>query len=432
MRILVVGSGGREHALAWTLRQSPTNPELFIAPGNAGTLDLGVNVPIDAGDIPALVDFARSERIDLTVVGPELPLVNGIVDRFREANLAVVGPTAAAARLEGSKAFAKAFMARHRIPTAAHRTFTREAEADAFAYLDEMGAPVVVKASGLAAGKGAVVCLSLSEARDALHEMWHGEALGQAATEVVIEECMSGEEASIFALVDGRDYVLLAAAQDHKRVGEGDTGPNTGGMGAYAPAPVVTDAILETVRRTIIEPTLDGMEAEGTPYSGFLYVGLMISGDEARVVEFNCRLGDPEAQVVLPLLGVDAVELFHRQATNRLRGVTVPAPASAAACVVLASEGYPGSYPKGRRINGLSAASAVDDVIVFHAGTRTNATGEVETAGGRVLGVTAVGEDLRAALDHAYQAVGQIHFDGCHFRRDIGQKGLARLAEATR
>ena len=432
MRILVVGSGGREHALAWALHRSPSSPELFIAPGNAGTLDLGHNVPIEAADVDALLAFAQREKIDLTVVGPELPLVNGIVDRFEAADLPIVGPSAAAARLEGSKAFAKSFMHRHGIPTASYRIFQRSEKADALRYLDRIDAPVVVKASGLAAGKGAVVCGSHDEARKALREMWDEDSLGDAASEVVIEECMSGEEASVFALADGLDYVVFAAAQDHKRVGEGDTGPNTGGMGAYAPAPVVTERIMEKVRSTVIEPTLAGMESDGTPYRGFLYVGLMISGEDARVIEFNCRLGDPEAQVVLPLLDYDVVELFYRQATHRLGGVEVGTVSGAAACVVLASEGYPGAYPKGRRIEGLDAASSVDDVVVFHAGTRMDEQRHVVTAGGRVLGVTAIGSDLQEALDKVYRAADQIRFDGCHYRRDIGEKGLVRLAEGAR
>ena len=431
MRILIVGGGGREHALAWALSQSPVRPQLFIAPGNAGTLEVGENVPIAADDLDELLRFARENEIDLTVVGPELPLVNGIVDRFEEAALPIVGPTAAAARLEGSKAFAKAFMERHRIPTASYRRFARGEEAEAHRYLSLADAPIVVKASGLAAGKGAIVCETLADAHEALDELFSGEAFGDAASEVVIEEYMDGEEASVFALADGEDYVLLAPAQDHKRVGEGDSGPNTGGMGAYAPAPLVTEEVMDRVRRQVIEPTLRGMAAEGNPYRGFLYAGLMILNGEPRVVKFNCRLGDPEAQVVLPLLNTDLVDLLHRQATHRLAGASVPSAQSAAVCVVLASEGYPGSYPKGRPITGLRRAGSMDDVHVFHAGTTKHDDGSVVTTGGRVLGVTATGDDLRSALNAVYAAVECLDFEGCHYRRDIGQKGLLRLANST-
>lgn len=425
MRILIVGGGGREHALAWALSRSAAAPELFIAPGNPGTAALGRNVPIDAADVGALRDFAIENAIDLTIVGPEQPLVLGLVDRFEEAGLAVVGPTAAAARLEGSKAFSKAFMERHGIPTAAHRTFTADAYDEALAYLRAGGAPVVLKASGLAAGKGAVVCMTMEEAERTMDELLRQRVFGAACDEVVVESFMEGEEASVFVLTDGRDYVLLAPAQDHKRVGEHDTGPNTGGMGAYAPAPVVTPAVLEEVRRTIIEPTLAGMAAEGAPYRGFLYCGLMMTAEGPKVVEFNCRLGDPEAQVVLPLLETDPVELFAAAAEQRLGSVTLRQRRGAAACVVVASEGYPGAYRKGDVIEGLEAAAAVEGVVVFHAGTKQADDGRVHTAGGRVLGVTGVGGDLADALQRAYEAIGRIHFDGMHYRRDIGRRGLA-------
>lgn len=428
MRILVVGGGGREHALAWALARSPHRPDLFIAPGNPGTAALGRNVPIDAADVGALRDFAIAERIDLTVVGPEQPLVAGIVDAFEAAGLAIVGPTAAAARLEGSKAFAKAFMARHGIPTAAYRTFGAADYDAAAAYLEAHGAPVVLKASGLAAGKGAVVCATLEEAHATLDELLRRRVFGEACDEVVVEAFMEGEEASLFALCDGRDYVLLASAQDHKRVGEGDTGPNTGGMGAYAPAPVATDAVVARARREIIEPVLAGMAAEGCPFRGFLYCGLMITHEGPKVVEFNCRMGDPETQVVLPLLETDLVDLLSAAAEGRLAGVHAAQRPGAAACVVLASEGYPGAYPKGRPIDGLADAAALDDVVVFHAGTKQDGDGRVVSAGGRVLAVTGIGADLAEALDRAYAAVAHVRFEGMHFRRDIGRKGLAHLA----
>ena len=431
MRILIVGSGGREHALAWVLNKSPQHPELFIAPGNAGTASLGRNVPVASGDVEGLLTLAKEQKIDLTVVGPEQPLVDGIVDRFEAEAMPIVGPTSAAARLEGSKAFAKDFMERYGIPTAAHRTFSRAEHEDALAYLDLTGAPVVVKASGLAAGKGAIVCETLEDARQAVDAILESGAFGQAGDHVVIEEYMEGEEASVFALTDGERYVLLAPAQDHKRAGEGDTGPNTGGMGAYAPAPVATDALVDEVSRTIIEPTLTGMRKEGAPYRGFLYVGLMIGPDGPRVVEYNCRLGDPEAQVILPLFEGDFVDLLRRQADHDLSGVTAGRSSGAAACVVLASGGYPGSYEKGKPISGLEDAGRHEGVVVFHAGTSQGANAEAQTSGGRVLGVTAVSEDLEQALRAVYRAVDVIDFKGRQFRRDIGQKGLARL-EALR
>lgn len=426
-RMLIVGSGGREHALAWSLAQATPPPRLFIAPGNPGTRLLGQNVPLAATDITGLVAFARQEAIDLVIVGPEQPLVLGLVDALAAAGIAAVGPTAAAARLEGSKAFAKAFMQRHAIPTAASRTFTRQAYAAARAYLEAQGVPVVVKASGLAAGKGAVVCQTEAEAREALDAMLRDQTFGEAGDEVVIEAFMEGEEASLFVLTDGTHYHLLAPAQDHKRVGDGDTGPNTGGMGAYAPAPVVTAALGEAVRTQIVEPTLSGMAAERCPFQGVLYVGLMVTAAGPKVVEYNCRWGDPEAQVVLPLLQNTNV-LFEALAHGRLRTVPVTPAAGAAACVVMAAPGYPGAYPKGAVIGGLEAASAEEGVLVFHAGTALNAAGVVVTAGGRVLGITGLGQDLPDALARAYRGVAHIRFEGQQYRRDIGLKGLARLA----
>ena len=425
MHILIVGSGGREHALAWALARSPQQPTLHIAPGNAGTDALGENVPIPASDVDALAAFARQKPMDLVVVGPEVPLVAGLTDRLEDLGIATVGPSAAAARLEGSKAFAKAFMDRYGIPTAAHRTFAADAYDEAVAYVEAQGGPLVVKASGLAAGKGAVVCATTQEALQTLDEMMQQRAFGEAGDEVVVEEFMEGEEASVFAFTDGEHYVILPPAQDHKRAGEGDTGPNTGGMGAYAPAPIMTGRLLTQTCREIIEPVLAGMAAEGHPYRGILYAGLMITSDGLKVVEFNCRLGDPEAQAVLPLLDVDLADVFHKLANGRLAEVTLQARAGAAACVVLASGGYPGAYEKGFPINGLDAAQE-NGALVFHAGTRRE-EGKVLTSGGRVLGVTGLGGDLRAALDAAYAAAEQIHFEGQQYRRDIGQKGLVRV-----
>lgn len=427
MRILVIGGGGREHAFTWALARSPQHPDLFIAPGNAGTAALGRNVAIQPTDTTGLLAFARQEHIDLTVVGPEVPLVEGLADAFEAVGMPVVGPSAAAARIEGSKAFAKAFMEQYDVPTAAHRTFAADQYEAASAYLEAQGAPIVVKASGLAAGKGAIVCATLNEAHAALDQVMNTRAFGDAGDEVVIEAFMEGEEASVFALTDGDDYLLLAPAQDHKRIGEGDTGPNTGGMGAYAPAPLVTEDLMNQVCREVIEPTLEGMAREGCPYRGILYAGLMITKEGPKVVEFNCRMGDPEAQIVLPLLDSDLAEVFRMLAAGRLRDVTLQTRLGATACVVMASRGYPGSYKKGFPITGLDAAEAIRDVVVFHAGTRQDETGCTVTAGGRVLGVTTLGNDLAGALDKAYQAVDCIHFEGAQYRRDIGQKGLARL-----
>lgn len=427
MRILIIGSGGREHALAWKLAHSSPSPELFIAPGNAGTATIGQNVPIQASDIEQLRVFARDNRIDLTVVGPEQPLVLGIVDAFEADGLRIIGPSAAASRLEGSKAFAKAFMDRHGIPTAYHRVFSGDSYKEAVAYVKEKGVPIVTKTSGLAAGKGAIVCETVEDAANALDLIMRQRAFGEAGDDVVIEEYMEGEEASVFALTDGKAFVLLSPAQDHKRIGEGDTGPNTGGMGAYAPAPVITGTMLERVASEIIKPTLAGMAAEGYPYRGFLYCGLMITETGPRVVEFNCRLGDPEAQVVLPLLQSDLVELLQMQLEGRLGEIDVAIRDGSAVCVVLASEGYPDKYKKGFKVEGLQEVESNEEVMVFHAGTKLDSDSNVVTSGGRVLGVTAVGQNLEEALDRAYQAIEHVRFHGMQYRRDIGQKGLARM-----
>ncbi|MFN3597958.1 MAG: phosphoribosylamine--glycine ligase [Rubricoccaceae bacterium] len=430
MRILVVGSGGREHALCDALARSTPAPELLCAPGNPGTAALAENVPVAADDGPALVALARSRGVGLVVIGPEAPLVAGLADALRAAGIATLGPDAYGARLEGSKAFAKAFMARHGIPTAPARAFGRaEAEA-ARAFVEAHPLPVVLKADGLAAGKGVVVATTRAEARRALDGLF-GTAAGAT---LVVEAFLKGEEASVFAVCDGRDYVLLAPAQDHKRIGEGDTGPNTGGMGAYAPAPVVTEAVLAAVRQRVVEPVLRGLNEEGHPYRGVLYCGLMV-GPEAgpdglAVVEFNVRLGDPEAQVVLPLLAGDAAALFAAAAEGRLAasGAAASLRAGAAACVVLASHGYPGAYETGHAIGGLEAAAR--HARVYHAGTRDDA-GRLVTAGGRVLGLTGLGPTLSDALAAAYRAADAVAFEGKTLRRDIGQKGLGR-SEAGR
>jgi phosphoribosylamine--glycine ligase len=430
MRILVVGSGGREHALVETLAQSEQVSTLFAAPGNPGTAQKATNVGLEASDLDGLAEFAETESIDLTIVGPEQPLVEGIVDRFEERELPIVGPTQAAARLEGSKAFADQFMVRHDVPTASFRVFDADEYDRAAAYLDDVGAPIVVKADGLAAGKGSFVCSMLEEAHDALDQIVKDRAFGAAGDRVVIEEKMDGEEVSVLALTDGAHYVLLPPSQDHKPIGEGGTGPNTGGMGAFAPAPIVDGSLLTEICRDIIEPTLQGMQKEEAPYRGVLYCGLMITDEGPKVVEYNCRLGDPEAQVVLPLVESDLVDIFQNVADGDLDGGNVRTSSGAAACVVLASEGYPIEYETGFEITGIGEAEALEDVSVIHAGTRLSPEGTLVTDGGRVLGVTALGPDLSTALDRAYDGVDSIHFEGKTYRQDIGEKGLAHLADA--
>lgn len=428
MNILVVGSGGREHAIVHAIARSAGNHVVVSAPGNAGTADLGNNVPIAADDLDGIREIVAEREIDLVVVGPEVPLVLGLADRLREDGVLVVGPSSAAARLEGSKTFAKEFMHRHHIPTAAYKAFLRGQMHDALAYIETHGAPIVVKASGLAAGKGAIVCMTEGEAHDAVMSILRDNSLGSAGDEIVLESFMTGEEASVFALTDGKNYVLLPSAQDHKRIGEGDTGPNTGGMGAYAPAPLVTEEILHDVCIRIIEPTLKGMEEEGYAYSGVLYCGLMMTSDGPKVVEYNCRFGDPETQVVLPLLKSDAVELFLRTANGTLGDYNIEWTHGATACVVLASGGYPNAYEKGKVIQGLEEAAAQADSFVYLAGVEQMGNEEYVTSGGRVLAVTGIGSDLSVALERAYQGVHAISFDGRYYRPDIGEKGLARLA----
>jgi phosphoribosylamine--glycine ligase len=426
MNVLVVGGGGREHALAWKVAQSPRVAKVFVAPGNAGTgadPDL-VNVPIDA--IPTLVGFAQRESVGLTIVGPEAPLAEGIVDAFLAAGLRIFGPTRDAARLESSKDFAKTFMARHGIPTARYRTFTDAREAHA--YVDEQGAPIVVKADGLAAGKGVVVAADAAEAHAAIEAMLTGQSLGDAGARVVIEECLQGEEASFIVMADGVHALALASSQDHKRLATGDAGPNTGGMGAYSPAPVVTPTVHARIMREVIVPTVNGMAADGTPYSGFLYAGVMIDKTGApRVLEFNCRLGDPETQPIVMRLRSDLVALIEHALAGTLDQVEAEWDRRAALTVVLAASGYPGAPRRGDVIDGLDrvTAQAHPDVTVFHAGTIDD-DGRVIVNGGRVLGVTALGDSLRQAQRAAYSAIAAIRFDGMQYRTDIGHRALAR------
>ncbi len=423
--ILVIGRGGREHALAWKLAQSPWVEQVWVAPGNGGTALAGgkvANVGLSEGDFAALIDFARRSGVTLTVVGPEAPLADGIVDAFQAAGLRCFGPSQAAAQIEASKAFAKDFMARHSIPTARHATFT-DFEA-ALAHLRQVDYPVVLKASGLAAGKGVILPASTAEAEAALRQIMVAREFGAAGDQVVIEERLAGPEASVLAFSDGRTVALIPAAQDHKRVFDGDQGPNTGGMGAYAPAPLMTPSLLDQVRRTVLQPAIDGMAAEGMPYVGVLYAGMMLTADGPRTLEFNCRFGDPETQVILPLLTSDLVDVIGACLDGRLADVEVRWRDGAAATVVAASEGYPASYPKGREINGVAEAEALPGVAVFHAGTRLDDAGRLLTDGGRVLAVIGIDDDLPAALSRAYGGIGRIHFQGMHYRRDIGTKAI--------
>jgi phosphoribosylamine--glycine ligase len=415
---LVVGSGGREHALAWAISHSPRVEKLWIAPGNAGTSAVGENVAIAANDIDALVSFARERRVDLTVVGPEAPLIAGIVDRFRAAGLACYGPTAAAARLEGSKAFAKEFMQRHRVPTAAFATFDDATKARAYARAHHP--PVVVKADGLAAGKGVVIAATHDDADHAIDQILVEHRFGDAGRLVVIEEFLSGEEVSIHAVCAGGDALLLPSSQDHKRAYDNDRGPNTGGMGAIAPVPWIDDAALARVEREVIRPVLAGMAADGTPFSGTLYAGLMWTDSGPKVLEFNVRFGDPETQALMPLLiESDVCELLRSAAAGHLPAGLVTAARSAAA-IVVASKGYPDDVQTGAEIRGLESTDD-ENTMVFHAGTRV-VDKRVVTAGGRVLGVTGWASTLAEAIQRAYRATEQIHIDGAFFRRDIGRK----------
>jgi phosphoribosylamine--glycine ligase len=422
--VLLVGGGGREHALAWKLAQSPGLGRMVAAPGNPGIAAHARCVPLKDTAVDELVDLARQERPDLVVVGPEVPLALGLADRLRAAGFAVFGPSAAAARLESSKAFSKDLMARHGIPTARFRTF-QDATA-ARRYCHELGAPLVVKADGLAAGKGVIVCRALEEADRALALCFEERAFGASGLTVVVEEFLEGEEASFFALADGAAVLPLVAAQDHKTVFDGDRGPNTGGMGAYSPAPVMSEAIQDRVMAEIVRPVIAAMGKEGAPYTGVLFVGLMITREGPKVIEFNCRFGDPECQAIMPRLEGDLLVLLQAAATGQGLPAALSWSPQASVCVVMTSAGYPGRYETGRPITGVDAAVKLPGVHVFHAGTAM--TGDtLVTAGGRVLGVQALGRDVTAAVRSAYAGVERIRFEGAHYRRDIGHHALRRI-----
>ena len=423
MKVLIIGGGGREHALAWKIAQSDDVTEIFCAPGNAGTEAVATNVAISADDIDSLLKFAKEKNIDLTVVGPEAPLAEGIVDVFSEAGLLTFGPSKNAARLEGSKAFMKDILIKAGVPTARYEVHTNKEKA--ISALDRFDESVVIKADGLAAGKGVIVATSKDEAKAAITSMLDDKKFGEAGATVVIEETLVGEEASILAFCDGQRVLMMPASQDHKRIGEKDTGPNTGGMGAYSPAPVVTDEIADWIEKEVMQKTVDTMKAEGAPYSGVLYAGLMITDDGPKVLEFNCRFGDPECQPIMARMKSDIVPVLKACAKGDLSGVTIDWSDSAAVCVVMAAAGYPGPYEKGKLIEGIADADAIKNVNVFHAGTTRDEEG-VKTAGGRVLGVTATAPTVKTAIMEAYEGVYKIKWEGAYYRYDIGKKALNR------
>lgn len=423
MKVLVVGGGGREHALIYKIAQSSLVEQIYCAPGNPGIAELAECVHIGAEEIDALCAFAQEEKIDLTVVGPEVPLTMGIVDTFQAAGLEIFGPNKAAAQIEGSKGFSKDLMVRYNIPTAAYRSFTEHTAA--VAYIREQGAPIVVKADGLAAGKGVFVAMSEEQAITAVDNIMLDKLFGSAGNSVVIEEFMEGEEASFFAFTDGKNILPLASSQDHKRVNDGDEGPNTGGMGAYSPAPVVTAELYDEIVETIVKPTIAGMAADGCPYSGILYVGLMIKNGQPRVVEYNARFGDPEAQPLLMRMKSDIVPVLQACARGELQQDSIDWHDMSAVCVVMASGGYPAHFAKGFAIKGLNAAAQMEDLMVFHAGTALK-EGKIVNKGGRVLGVTGLGNTVKSAIDKAYAGVDKIRWDGVHFRKDIGARALNR------
>jgi phosphoribosylamine--glycine ligase len=423
MKVLVIGGGGREHALVWKIAQSPLVTKIYCAPGNPGIGMIAENVDIKVDDLPGLLGFARNKEIDLTVVGPELPLSLGIVDLFEEYGLRIFGARRNAALIEASKAFSKDLMKKYQVPTAAYEVFT-EVE-PAVAFIDKVGVPIVIKADGLAAGKGVIIAATRAEAVAAVTDMLSGNAFGAAGSRVVVEEFLTGEEASFLVFTDGKNILPLASAQDHKAVFDGDRGPNTGGMGAYSPAPVVTPAIHEKAMTEVLHRTVDGMAAEGRPYRGVLYAGLMISGEDIKTLEFNARFGDPECQPLLMRMKSDIVPILLAVAEGDVSGLEIEWYDKAAVCVVMASPGYPGDYRKGDEIAGLEEAERIDELVVFHAGTAVRGD-KIVTGGGRVLGVTALGATVQEAMARAYRGVAAINWDGVHYRRDIGGKAVNR------
>ncbi len=425
MKILVLGGGGREHALTWKLAQSPKAKKVYCAPGNAGIGQVAELMEADLSDVVALADLAEKLKADLTVVGPELPLTLGIADEFKCRGLALVGPSKAAAELEGSKAFSKQFMQRHGIPTADFEVCSTNAHA--YSALCAVEWPCVIKADGLAAGKGVFIVQEPDEATAVVERLMEDRELGEAGDRIVIEECLEGDELSFIVLTDGETVLSFPPAQDHKRAYDNDEGPNTGGMGAYSDDGIMDAALRERILKEIVSPTIQGLKKEERPYRGFLYFGLMLTADGPKVLEYNCRMGDPECQPLLARLESDFAEVLERVAAGNLKGTELVWTEGASACVVLASGGYPGKYEKGKPITGLEEAGAVEGVTVFHAGTSKKGDKFV-TAGGRVLGVTATGDDLKQTLDRCYQAAGKIQFEGCHYRRDIGARGLRKTS----
>jgi len=420
MKILVIGGGGREHAIVWKLSQSKVVDKIYCIPGNAGISEVAECLEIESKDISALLDFVKYEWIDLTVVGPEDPLAKGIVDVFQKEGRRIIGPNQAGAQIESSKVFAKDFMKRHKIPTAEYKIFTSYTHAEE--YIRLKGTPIVIKADGLAAGKGVFVCQNYDEAVDALRIIMKEKVFGSAGDKVVIEECLKGQEVSYLVFTDGKSIVPMVTSKDHKRLLDNDEGPNTGGMGTFSPNPAVTPELEQEILETVIKPTIKGLKSEGIIYKGILYAGLMIVNGKPYVLEFNCRFGDPETQVILPRLETDIIDIFMAISEQRLSKVNVKWSDKASLCVILASEGYPGKYRKGLPITGLEMVKGLKDVIVFHAGTKFNEEGAIVTSGGRVLGVTALGNDLQEARQKAYSAVGLINFEGMQYRKDIGLK----------
>lgn len=424
MKVFVIGGGGREHAIVWKLSQSRNADKIYCSPGNAGISELAECINVNSDNPEALADFAKYENIDLTIVGPEAPLTKGIVDIFEKNNKRIIGPNSNAAQLEGSKVFSKDIMRRYRVPTAEYKVFSSYLHAED--YVRMKGAPIVIKADGLAAGKGVIVAKTVDEAIAGLRLIMKERAFGEAGNKVVVEDCLEGEEASFMAFTDGKTILPMVSSQDHKRIFDNDEGPNTGGMGAYSPAPVVTEDIEHLIMEKIMEPVIKGLRSEGIKYKGILYAGVMIKDNQPYALEFNCRLGDPETQPVLMRMKTDFLDVCLAIADERLSDINLEWNSNPSVCIVAASKGYPGSYEKGKVIKGLDDVKKMDDVYVFHAGTAFKKD-KVATSGGRVLGITALGKDIKDARDLAYAAAEKIHFDGMHYRKDIADRALKRL-----